>query len=375
MMDDSTDVRLERSDLKRLRKKRVYTPISSNNNNTSSNSTMYYDLTLVLIGVFVLLQAIGLYETIIHFPTANNTHIIFHRSDTTSDVHAFHSRENQGRIQIQLEVVEENAKEMNKYDGIEEEEMYEGGEEKEHRERFVDEKDPEESSRDEEEDEKKSQGLAEEMEGDNAVEELDLIPIGNRMNHEEIINQQALGDKTSTAFSIQRNIPIPKAIWPVSIRDEDGTFEDLKHPGDATVTMALPRFWSPPVHGNTIMSHEMAMKIGTCTNPDNKLNFQRGDSCPLDQRTIFVAIASYRDWQCRYTVESIFQRAKYPRRVRVTVVDQIVDGDFNCVDPIVSCTQDPNQGLCQYRNQVDVYRVDAPLAVGPVSCHHIFSYR
>jgi hypothetical protein len=135
--------------------------------------------------------------------------------------------------------------------------------------------------------------------------------------------------------------------------------------------MTVPRFWSPPIHGNTLMTRETAMKVGSCTIPDSKSNFQRGDACPVELRTIFVAIASYRDWQCRYTVESIFQRAKYPDRIRVAVVDQIVDGDFNCVDPIVPCSQDPKQGLCQYRNQVDVYRVDAPLAVGPVFARHI----
>ena len=60
------------------------------------------------------------------------------------------------------------------------------------------------------------------------------------------------------------------------------------------------------------------MKIGTCETPDPVTgSYVRGTDCPLDERTIFVAIASYRDYQCRYTVESIFTRAKNPRRIRI----------------------------------------------------------
>ena len=60
------------------------------------------------------------------------------------------------------------------------------------------------------------------------------------------------------------------------------------------------------------------MKIGTCVTPDPVTGSQtRGTDCPFDERTIFVAIASYRDFQCRYTVESIFNRAKNPHRIRI----------------------------------------------------------
>lgn len=134
--------------------------------------------------------------------------------------------------------------------------------------------------------------------------------------------------------------PIPPAKWPVSIaRDEDGNLEEVIHPGHKAmghpdVKMMVPKFWIDDpvsVHQMTLMPRETAMKIGSCAHPDEDGNYARGDSCPLNERTIYVAIASYRDWQCRETVISIFSRAKYPERVRVGVIDQIVEGEVRSV--------------------------------------------
>jgi hypothetical protein len=169
--------------------------------------------------------------------------------------------------------------------------------------------------------------------------------------------------------------PIPEAQWPVSIRDEDGNFEEVLHPGHKAkghpdVPMMLPRFWIDDpvsVHQNTLMSRETAMKIGSCIRPDEHGTKGRGDDCPINERTVYVAIASYRDWQCRDTVTSIFSRAKYPERVRVGVVDQIVEGeDGPCDAPYKPCSEDPEQALCKYKSQLDVFQVDAPLSIGPV---------
>ena len=168
---------------------------------------------------------------------------------------------------------------------------------------------------------------------------------------------------------------IPEGQWPVSIRDEDGNFEEVLHPGHkakghSDVPMQLPRFWIDDpvsVHQNTLMPRELAMKIGTCINPDEHGSKTRGDDCPVSERTIYVAIASYRDWQCRDTVTSIFTRAKHPERVRVGVVDQIVEGeDGSCDAPYKPCSEDPDQALCKYKSQLDVFQVDAPLSIGPV---------
>jgi [Skp1-protein]-hydroxyproline N-acetylglucosaminyltransferase len=115
------------------------------------------------------------------------------------------------------------------------------------------------------------------------------------------------------------------------------------------------------------MSRDLAMKVGSCVDPT-----KHGDACPPEQRTIFVGIASYRDFQCRLTVESIFTRAKHPERIRVGIVDQIVNGeDPLCNEPVKPCTDDPAQALCKYIQQVDVYEMAAELSIGPVFARHI----
>jgi len=172
--------------------------------------------------------------------------------------------------------------------------------------------------------------------------------------------------------------PIPVGLWPVSIRDEDGKFEEIVHPGfdDGHVKMSVPSFWAEDpvaIHENKLMSRERALSIGTCITPDPDTGSNtRGDKCPLNERTVFVAIASYRDWQCVDTVTSIFEAAAHPERVRVGVVDQIVDGeDGSCDIPHSPCAEDPDQPICLHKNQIDVYQMDAELAVGPVFARHI----
>lgn len=168
------------------------------------------------------------------------------------------------------------------------------------------------------------------------------------------------------------DVKIPETKWPVTLRDESDNYEDLVHPGDGKTIMKVPKFWSYPVHNGGLMSRETAMKIGSCIEPDEHGSHARGDKCPVHQRTIFIAIASYRDFQCRQTAEQAFSRAKHPERIRITVVDQIVDGeDPVCDEPLEPCDKNPEQGLCKYKNQMDVYKMDAELSVGPIFARHI----
>lgn len=165
---------------------------------------------------------------------------------------------------------------------------------------------------------------------------------------------------------------VPKGIWPVSLRYEKDNYETMIHPGDLKTVMSLPKFWSLPVHNNRFYTRQDAMKIGTCIEPDALGNYVRGDKCPPEKRTIFVGIASYRDFQCRLTVESIFSRARYPERIRVGVVDQIIPGeDVACNDPVQPCTQNPEQAICKYNKQLDVYQMEAELSIGPVFARHV----
>ena len=55
----------------------------------------------------------------------------------------------------------------------------------------------------------------------------------------------------------------------------------------------------------------------------------------VSRPTIFVSVASYRDYMCSSTVANILGNAKHPERVRVAVVEQNMEGDsFSCLDTI-----------------------------------------
>ncbi|KAI2505645.1 glycosyltransferase [Fragilaria crotonensis] len=176
--------------------------------------------------------------------------------------------------------------------------------------------------------------------------------------------------------------------WPLSVRDEQPDFEFLPHPTPQQhdkVMLSLPRFFltragrggdnddtNPGGAGVTLetlgrvrpLTHQRAVAnlVGRTTVEGSR---------DFSVRTIFVGIPSYRDWHCRYTVESIFGRAKYPERIRVGVVDQLEGPDQSCDLPIEPCSEKPFQALCQYRDQIDVYEMDHKLAVGPTFARHI----
>lgn len=167
---------------------------------------------------------------------------------------------------------------------------------------------------------------------------------------------------------------LPKSKWPVSIMDEENNFEDIVHPGDHKTVLSVPKFWSGPLTGEdgkvgSLMSRDLATRFGSYTNGSVDTDYRNKGN--RDERTIFVAIASYRDWQCRYTVESILTRAKFPNRIRIVVVDQMEEGDLSCGEPIEPCEEDPHQGLCKFADLIDVFQVDDKLAVGPVFARHI----
>lgn len=87
--------------------------------------------------------------------------------------------------------------------------------------------------------------------------------------------------------------------------------------------------------------------------------------------TIYLMIASYRDFQCRETIASAFNKADHPERLFVGAVDQVSPGDIGCLDLDVPCEKNPNQTLCKYRKQISVYKMDASYATGPVTARHI----
>ena len=143
-------------------------------------------------------------------------------------------------------------------------------------------------------------------------------------------------------------IPAYELKWPPvqpdgTIPEEEGT--EIMY----LTNLAVPRFWEYPP-GVVPEEHE------------SKVN---------GQETIFLMIASYRDFQCRETIASAFNRADHPDRLFVGAVDQVVDGDTGCLDLEVPCSTDPSQLICKHLDQISVYKVDARIATGPVTARHI----
>ncbi|ESL07001.1 hypothetical protein TRSC58_05317, partial [Trypanosoma rangeli SC58] len=53
---------------------------------------------------------------------------------------------------------------------------------------------------------------------------------------------------------------------------------------------------------------------------------------PVDIATIFVSIAAFRDKECITTLESLFTRAKYPRRVFLGISEERFETDVSCIN-------------------------------------------
>mmetsp|Transcript_39854 Transcript_39854/g.58544 ORF Transcript_39854/g.58544 Transcript_39854/m.58544 type:complete len:539 (-) Transcript_39854:346-1962(-) len=173
--------------------------------------------------------------------------------------------------------------------------------------------------------------------------------------------------------------------FPIQMDKND--FETIKHPGPnggEDLEMRVPKFWAPEggreslTGEDGIMTRSQALSVGSKIRPVRVVPrpLDNSEKDPFDEygllETIYVAISSYRDWQCPHTVESIFKRARYPERVRVAVIDQIAEAeDTPCGVLIESCESNPEEGLCKFKNQVDVYQMDASLAMGPVFARHI----
>ena len=136
--------------------------------------------------------------------------------------------------------------------------------------------------------------------------------------------------------------------------------ERVSHHPELKYKMMVPKFWRPPHpfgpdgvraylgnHGQNLITPEQADAIGSFD--ENGME------------TIYVSVASYRDPECRLTVDDLYLRAKHPDRIRVAIIDQVVDGDAKCSQPDKPCSDDPTQVFCKYRHLIDVFEVPAIL--------------
>ncbi|KAL7561132.1 hypothetical protein ACA910_009401 [Epithemia clementina (nom. ined.)] len=146
----------------------------------------------------------------------------------------------------------------------------------------------------------------------------------------------------------------------------------------------VPKFWSDVYasyynqtksvreflgNGKRVMTPQEAALIGSYSSVSQ--DGSDGDGGGMLE-TIYCSVASYRDYECTPTVQDIYERAKYPERIRVAVIDQSISGtDEPCLTPPKPCAEDPEQVLCKYRHLMDYYHLDAQLAVGPVFARHL----
>lgn len=174
-------------------------------------------------------------------------------------------------------------------------------------------------------------------------EELDSLPLIPKV----------IESKKDTSSGIVANLKKPAYAleWPPVL--PDGTIAvDEGEEEMPLIGLKVPRFWEPPSGTTNQELHEMGRKVN-------------------EQETIFLMIASYRDFQCRETITSAFSRSDHPERLFVGAVDQTVPGDIGCLDIDIPCSQDPSQPICKYRDQISIYHMDAKYATGPVTARHV----
>lgn len=186
-----------------------------------------------------------------------------------------------------------------------------------------------------------------------------------------IASERSLFDSAATESAIEHMTHK----FPVHVGQD---LEEIDHPGvlfsksapmDYPKKMMVPKFWDSSAYGpggarvylgnygERLPTPEEAASIGSWIN---------------GLETIYISVASYRDPECGPTIESIYARAKHPERIRVAVIsqtDQAVDPDF--CGPETPCDQNPSQAYCKWKDQVDIFHVDAKLAVGPVFARHL----
>jgi len=136
--------------------------------------------------------------------------------------------------------------------------------------------------------------------------------------------------------------------------------------------LPLPVMWTPPV--------------GQQEDSDKHLD-TIGSKTEWGKPTIYAAIASYRDHLCVGTIANLFQRAAFPSRIYVGVVEQNRPEDVNCVPKVC---EDSSTGVhplsvwkgmfnlskaeaevCMRRKQIRLYKLPAADSLGPTYARYI----
>jgi len=128
---------------------------------------------------------------------------------------------------------------------------------------------------------------------------------------------------------------------------------------------------SIPVNDGSDVMPLTGIKVPKFWTPPENVPLEKTGSKVNGVETIFLMIASYRDFQCRETIASAFSMADHPEALYIGAADQVSNGDISCTQTDTSCEEDPSQLLCKYRDQIAVYTMAAEMATGPVTARHI----
>lgn len=171
-----------------------------------------------------------------------------------------------------------------------------------------------------------------------------------------------------------------------SVRGEEkiGYFEQINHPGDKSVKLSVPKFYASVSIGENgsvnIGGQKMfrQLTLGKLLTPELVKMIGGGPTesesiAPYD-RTIFASIISKSDSHCSNTVTNLLKSAANPERIRVAVVDRtnpLSRRYVACDSPPIPCSRDPDQILCIYNANIDVYELKTELDAGAMFARHI----
>ena len=216
---------------------------------------------------------------------------------------------------------------------------------------------------------------------------LELNPIFNRNGDEGVKTFISLYDEKKRKLTDKgAKVVVPTSSEWAQIREspdyrvsgnrEDGNTEGVPYKNviEHDIVQASALVWPPVQHDGTILATDgidimpvIGLKVPRFYLPDSESEMNKVGSKVNGQETIFLMIASYRDFQCRETITSAYMRSDHPERLFIGAVDQVVPGDIGCLDIDIPCSVDDTQPICKYRDQISVFKMDAMYATGPVT--------
>ena len=155
-------------------------------------------------------------------------------------------------------------------------------------------------------------------------------------------------------------------------QDGDGLAAIFPH-GSSSATMRVPMLFDQAyghVYGSDRIRHYLGAagrRLMTVEEAQSIGSFDQAG-----HETIYVSIASYRDWECPLTVTDLYERAEFPERIRVAIIEQRQPDDaMVCNRPEQDCATHPEQMLCKYAHLIEYFEMDSTLGVGPVFARHV----